>query len=185
MISTKNVEEQKPMVSQYIKPGIGEYKIVGVKLYSSPTGTQGITLQIESAPMAELDGKPQTGEFTMYMSERAQKYTLSQIADIGKACGTPKEEMDKLSAPDVASYIGMITPIITGKTLRWKFRGEEILSQTNGNKWRKATLPSFKFVESLSVPNTLVFDEDKDIKKLPMADLEGGDLGAPSTEMPF
>lgn len=187
MISTKNVEENKAPVSKFIKPGIGEYKIAHMSKFKSPVGSEGITLHMESKPMADLNNECQSGDFVLYMTEKAMKYSLSQIVDIAGAIGVPKEELDKITAPDLDSYITQVSPIIVGHFLRFKFRGEEILSQTTGNKWLKASLPTYSFVEPIGEATKLKFDESKDIKKLPVADVEDMTTtsGEKSDDLPF
>lgn len=182
MISTKSVEESKGFVSNWIKPGIGEYKIVYIEHVNPEMGSEHIKLYMESKPLDELNGEPQKGEFSLYVTEKAAKYTLSQIQAIAQASGTPKEELDKIEAPDWGTYVSKISALITGKFLRFKFRGEEVLSKTTGNKWLKAALPTYKFVEPLTDVVGLVFDPEKDIKLLPDPDAEDM-VASPSNSM--
>lgn len=172
MISTKSVEENKGFVSNYIKPGVGEYKIAHVEFVKPDMGSEHIKLYMESKPMDELNGESQKGEFNLYVTEKAFKYTLSQISQIAQAAGTPKDDLDKIEAADWETYVSLIKSLITGKFLRFKFRGEEVLSKSTGNKWLKAALPTFKFVEPITANVGLVFDTDKDVKTLPEPDTE-------------
>ena len=173
MISTKNVEEQKDFVSNFIKPGIGVYRIAHMEAHTPDMGSHGIKLFMESRPMEELKDEPQKGEFILYTTENATKYTLAQIQAIGKACGISKEEMDNITAATWDEYIALVKPLIANKFLRVKFRGEEVLSKNTGKKWLKASLPTFRFVESEDTsPSTLLFTPEKDIKKLPDYDVE-------------
>lgn len=172
MISTKSVEENKGFVSNWIKPGIGEYKIAHVEHVKPEMGSEHIKIYMESKPLEELNNEPQKGEFNLYVTERAFKYTLAQIQAIAQAAGTPKEELDQIEAPDWATYVSKISSLITGKFLRFKFRGEEVLSKTTGNKWLKAALPTYRFVEPITDVVGLTFDPDKDIKTLPDPDAE-------------
>lgn len=187
MISTKSVEENKTFVSNYIKPGIGEYKIAHIEFVDPEVGSQHIKLFMESQPMDELNGESQKGEFNLYTTEKAMKYTLSQISQIAQANGTSKDDLDAIEAPDWTTYVSKIKPLITGKFLRFKFRGEEVISKTSSNKWLKAALPTYKFVEPITDVVGLTFDTNKDIKSLPEPDTE--DMTSTKTEgadeMPF
>lgn len=188
MISTKNVEESKSYVSAYIKPGITICRVAHMEHATPEIGSAHIKLFLETRPMEELNNEPQKGEFSMYTTEKATKYTLSQIADIAKACGIPKGEIDQIQAEDWSSYVAQIKPMIQGKFLRWKFRGEEVLSKTTGKKWLKASLPTWSFVEPDTDTVGLTFDPEKDITKLPDHDVEDmaqTNTGHQKDDMPF
>jgi hypothetical protein len=187
MISSKQVEESKEYVSKYIKPGIAICKIAHIEAVTPEIGSPHLKLYMETHPLKELENEPQKGEFSLYTTENATKYTLAQITAIAKAAGISKEEFDKIEAPDWNSYIKAIYPLITNKFLRFKFRGEEVLSKNTGNKWLKASLPTWNFVEPVSETVGLTYSEEKDITKLPEPDAE--DMVATSSlsddDMPF
>ena len=173
MFSTKNVEDSREFVSSYIKPGVGEYKIVATEVITSQGGTPGVKLSFESRPLAELQNQPQKGDFTIYFSEKSMSIALGAIQELGKANGFTKEELDNVSGVDLNQYMANIKPYITKDFIRVKFNGEEILNNNSGKVWQKAVLPAFRFAEATtSAPSKLVFNPEKDIKKLPVADLD-------------
>jgi hypothetical protein len=183
MFSTKNVEESNGLVSKYIKPGIGEYKVQKTEVVTSQAGTKGIRLSIESRPLADLNNEPQTGDFTIWFSENSMKMGLQQIVELGKANGFNKEYLDGIEAPSIEEYCAKITPFMTKEFIRIKFRGEEIMNNNNGKIWQKATLPIYSFAESLSTnPSKLKYDEAVDLKKLPTPDME---TVSASDDLPF
>jgi hypothetical protein len=130
MISSKNVEEQKEYVSEYIKPGISVCKVTHIEAIDPEMGSSHIKIYMETDPLPELDNKPQKGEFSLYTTEKASKYTLSQLTTIIQATGVSKEELDKIEAPSWKEYVKSVYDLIVGKKLRFKFRGEEVLSKT-------------------------------------------------------
>lgn len=185
MISSTLVEESNGNVSNYIKPGIGTYKIAHMEHVTPEQGSPHIKLYMESEPMTELGGQPQKGEFTMYTTERATPFIMKQIVAIAKACGTSKEELDKLTANSWGEYLNLIKPIVIGKFLRFKFKGEEVFSKGKETTWLKAVLPMSNFVESLTEATKLNYNPEKDVKKLPTPDVEDMAATSDSDGMPF
>lgn len=172
MFSTKGVEESKEFVSQYIKPGVGEYKITGVEATESQTGTPAIKLSIESRPLAELQNAPQKGDFTIYFSDKSRNIALNVIQELGKANGFTKEQLDEVSGANLHEYVSKIKSYLTKDFIRIKFKGEEVMNNSNGKVWIKAVLPAYNFAQPLTVENSLTFVSVTDIKKLPVADLD-------------
>lgn len=187
MISTKLVEEKKEFVSPYIKPGITVAKIAHIEHVELEQGSNHLKVYMESEPKEALNGEPQKADFSMYVTPKAIPYTMSQIADIAEAAGTSKEEMDKIEAPDWDAYVEAVRPIIVGKFLRFKFKGEEIFNPKNNSTWLKAKLPTYSFVESVEGESKLKYDPAKDITSLPKPDAEDMQATTESvdSDMPF
>lgn len=164
MITNKNIES-KEFVSKFIEPGITEAKITKIESIKAATGTYGLKITFETAPVAGLNGMGRTAEERMYLSEKATPITVGRLRRIADAIGV-RSQFDEFQA-DEATYGNAISSLFVNKSARYLFQGKEVAGK-NGKNWYKAELyTGFSFVEPLSVnPTKLVFNPDIHLKPL-------------------
>jgi hypothetical protein len=190
--------EEKEYVSAFMKPGIHTAKIQKIEYMKSNGGTEGIKITFEGAPMADLDGKGQTAETTLWLSAKAWPFTRDRLVIMADKLGV-RDAFDAAGDADsTEAYAMAVNGVFAGKAGRWKFAGKEIEGKVGEdgqkkNNWVKSELAAFNFCEPLSVldaESKLKFDENNkyDMQRLAPADVEadgGGDSFESTEESPW
>ena len=176
--STQGFVETKPegFVKKFISPGIEVATIKSVELVTAATtGNKGVKLVLETAPEEALEGKGRTADVIFYLSESAWPHTKRRISNIADALKV-REKVDAIKTDSEEVYVKEIAKLFTGKKANWKFAGKEIPGKEGKQSWWKAEVAFFDFVESVgTTPSTLRFDKDRDMTRLPKAEIETAD----------
>lgn len=173
MITNKNVET-KEFVSKFIEPGITEAKISKIESIKASTGTYGLKIYFETAPVEGLNGAGRTAEERMYLSEKATPITIGRLRRIADAIGV-RAQFDEFQAEE-ATYGNAISSLFVNKPARYLFQGQEVAGKNGKPNWYKAELYNgFSFVEPLSVsPTKLVFNPSVHLKPLETVNVNAG-----------
>lgn len=156
----KFVENEK--VSQWLKPGSAQIaKISDVEYFETKSGSTGLKLHFEGRPMVELQNKGQKAEATMWLTEKALKYTRTTLRQIMEPLGVGEEFENKtdLLQKDFEKhgdtskvgrdYAQLVMGFVKNKPLAFIFGGEVVmLKDEEGNpvRWVKPTLYRYGFV---------------------------------------
>lgn len=171
MISTKSIET-KDFVSKFIEPGVVEARITKTESFKASTGTYGIKIYFETAPVKELQGAGRTATQDMYLSEKAIPYTIGRLRRMSDCFGNRKQ-FDEINAEE-AEFGNVLNGLFAGKVARWLFGGKEIAGKEGKPNWYKAELHSgFNFVEPLTVPvsaSKLTYSPELHLKPLDKVD---------------
>jgi len=144
MFSTKDINSAEGG-SKYIRPGISEVTIVDEEGNSENPDKPYINMTFK------LKGEDDEfkNSYRLYMNERAQKYSLEQIAHLATKCVT-KEELDATTGKDVESYADALAKLLRNKSLRMKFSGQEYLKSDGTSIGVRTRIPLKYFAESIS-----------------------------------
>lgn len=186
--STKGHGDDKEFVSNYMKPGIQEVRLVDLEAITSAGGTEGIQFNIEGRPMEALEGKAQRMETRFWLSPKAQPHTMGTIKQIAKALGLA-EELDAIEADTTEGFCSAVTTLLGNKFFRTVVVGQEIEGKDDKPNWFKGEFGFYAKCESLTVePSTLSFDETRHLKKIETPDVEEMASEAakePADKLPF
>ena len=173
MFETKGHQTQE-FVEKFISFGIVEAKISKIEYVKSQIGTEGMKITHSTKPESALGGEGKTAETTFWMSANAWSMTKDRIVIMADKLNV-RNQLDSISSESAEDYVNKVAKVFVGKTARWKFAGKEIPGKEGKQSWFKAELAPFGFVESLDISkeqSKLKFNPDKDLKKLPISELE-------------
>lgn len=150
----KGVEEVKSRV----QPGIDKLMITGVTDDTNDNDKYFLAIG-----MVSLDGNREHTERFYFTTERGEKISLQRIKSLLKELiGDEKAEGEY--------NVEQLNALLTGIKGRYKFVGEEY--EYNGDLRLRTQLQYSGFVEKITISDEdskLKFDENKDIKRLPIA----------------
>lgn len=185
MFNTKGLSTTTESI--YIKPGIHEVIITGIT--GDDSGKDPII------DMTFEDSNKKIAAHRFYIpnegggeeSDKSRQQNLTKIKHIATKLTTEQDfdDMGAMSA-NIQQYARNLDMKLTGKKIRIKFSGKEVLGKGEGKtNWFKAVLSGNRFAESIDVnPTKLVFDPNNewDMRKLPKPSTVSADG---SNDLPF
>lgn len=179
MFSTQGTEE-KVRESKYLRPGVHDAIIANIEGVTPESGSPYIKLDIHKAnATAEF-----STEVRFYMTDKGQQKSLQKIFHLATRI-VKASDINAVTAENLAEYGTKLNALLSGKSVRLKFIGEEYLNASQEVKV-KTTLGLPPFAEAntegaehpvVSLENTkLVYDPTNqyDYKKLPTSNVPVG-----------
>jgi len=160
------VKNQNSNSVSKLKPGVHDNVFITGLVAIEPGGGKAPYIQVTF--VAE-NGSGQHIE-KLYMSENAAPYSLAKIRDLVIATGT--------EVPNNAD-VTQIANMLEGKKVALRLYGEEVRLATDNRVIIVSNLAPIPFCAPAGKADTLVFDANKGVKKLPVivvADKSGDDL---------
>lgn len=180
MFSTKGVSESG---GKYIASGIREVKITAIDSKEAEgNSTPAIFITFQEI------GSDRTLNIRFAFSENGAQYSLRKIKHIATKF-VPEATVDAIDVATVTEYANALRGLILNKELRMKFGGEEIMpNDPSKRSWIKAVVGFPPFAEPLTVnpaSTALIFDKDRDIKRLPATVTNPTDTVTRKADLPF
>ena len=181
MSFTTTGTEEKRVDTKYLKPGINLTTIGTVEGITPEAGSPYIEMGFY-----KMEGDPEANtKVRFYMSEKGIAKSLEKIKHIATKV-VKASEIDSITADTVEDYGLSLNKLLSGKSLRMKFIGEEYKNASQQIKVKTTVgLPAFAEAinEGAEYPITtdtkLKFSENNpyDMKKLPVLEESGESTG--------